>query len=842
MRWAASVAVLLAAACSGTRESGTPSGFGTADAPGSALADAAPPEDAPPTTARPDALPATDTPPEAPDTVGPDAAPDAAGTGDAAPVTTCGNGVLDPGEACDPGPAGASWCDAGCGALVDVSVSASFGGHRSFGTLPTSNGFAVATYTLFGDGGAPRRRLDRLLEHPYAAYDAGVPTRDFLYDGYFGYHGGWLVDVAPDEVGYAPGTGIIRSVQHAEGLRFERWSFVPFHGGAERLLVALCRVTNESGLPVTAGRVVSLWNLHLGGEGDSALERVAWRPAAGALVEWRGDVVAAYRSLVAGSTFTADNGGDPNNPFALVLSGAPYAGYVEPEESDDIVVGFQDSLTLAPGASTVVGVVVALGVGVPEAAVLSQVESFVAGRGPEAILQAELAWWEAWHAPEAPPASAGAVERAVYRQSTAVLKMAQVRESAASGCPSDRCAGQLLAALVPGVWHIAWVRDACYAIVALARSGHTEEAAAGIRFLLRAEMRREGGQNHYQATYIESDDPTAGIWGLGVPLSDDYAISVARYFGRGLEESDANAAGPNIEWDGWGLFLWALSEVVAAGQEALLAEAWPIASVRVADLLLDLVDPATGLLQPDSSIWERHWCPHGACSEPETRTHHTSSTLAGALGLRRAAALATRVGDSERSTRYAGASDGLLAAVRTHLSAAVPGTPLPALAGNLEELAFPTYFLDAAVVEAVAWGLVPAGSPLAFGSVAALDLFLPVGPHSPGYVRSDDPTWYDAQEWVVMDLRAAGALARMGQGGRARSLVAWIAAQAAENFLLIPELLSDGTYQPGSEDERFAPGLDAGGDYQGAVPMIGFGAGAFVLAVEDVFGAGPARP
>ena len=45
---------------------------------------------------------------------------------------------------------------------------------------------------------------------------------------------------------------------------------------------------------------------------------------------------------------------------------------------------------------------------------------------------------------------------------------------------------------------------------------------------------------------------------------------MARYFGQGLEESDENSAGPNIEWDNWGLFLWAYAEV--AGKDPAWAE------------------------------------------------------------------------------------------------------------------------------------------------------------------------------------------------------------------------------------------------------------------------------
>ena len=71
------------------------------------------------------------------------------------------------------------------------------------------------------------------------------------------------------------------------------------------------------------------------------------------------------------------------------------------------------------------------------------------------------------------PAGANALETTIAQQSQAVLRMAQVREP---GAPN----GQVMASLGTGRWNIAWVRDMAYAVVALARSGHTDEAKAAI--------------------------------------------------------------------------------------------------------------------------------------------------------------------------------------------------------------------------------------------------------------------------------------------------------------------------------------------------------------------------
>lgn len=769
------------------------------------------------------------------------------------PAPGCGNGRVDPGEVCDDGnELGGDWCAADCKKLVDVSTYETYGAHTSYRMLTTSNGLSAALYAVVDLEATPQNKLTAFRDHCYSAYDEGDPAKDYLFDLYFGYRASgvssantWLNGVTPDEAAYVPGTGIIHTVQRAAGLRFDQYSYVPFHhptpaindgtAGRARLLVATVKVSNESGAAVDDAAIFSLINVHVGGEGDFVGETVTTQDGM-TVTESRGATSFVYRNLVAaGSSVTADNGGAPNNPWTRVAAGLHFEGYVEAETSDDIAVGFENRLTevgpLEDGASRWVGVVMALGN-------VGEIDGFVAGRTPEALLAAEVGWWESWHASEPVPAGATDAEQALYRQSTAVLKMGQVRETEATGCPSGKCYGQILASLVPGIWNITWVRDASYAIRGLVRAGHLVEARDGLAFMLNAEMRRDGDQNYYQKRFIESSDPATGVWGLGVDLSADYALSVTRYFGRGLEESDGGAEGPNIEWDNWGLFLWALADYAASsGDIAFVQQHWVTVSERIADLLVELIEPELGLLVPDSSIWERHWCPHGVCDEPNTRKHFAYSSIVAVAGLEGAARLAELVGDSDRQGAYLAAADTLSVAIREHLIATPPLTGRPAVAGNLEELPFQTFYLDVASVEAINVGVVAPGSREAFGTIAAFDAYLRIGAHSPGYRRNDDPTWYDNQEWVVVDLRTVSALAAMRQLGKARTLLDWITGQAAANSNLIAELLSDGVYAAGSEDDRWQPGQDVGGDYQGAIPMTGFGPGAYLLALTDVLAA-----
>ncbi len=811
-----------------------------------------------------------------------DIPPDADADADAGPDTdlppaACGNGQVDPGEACDDGnTAPGDWCSPDCAALVDVSTYEAFAGHRSFGMLPTTNGLAAAVYTLTNDTLAPdareQNRLTAFHDHLYRQYgpDEATRTRDYLFDLYFGYRKNgvssattWLNRPAPELAEYLPGTGIVHTVQRTADLVFDHYFFVPFAGpdGSPpnaRLLVALCRVTVAGSAPVDDAALFSLINVHAGGDLEEGVsdpaayadEDVRPGTTATVVIESQDDHVFAYRNLVAaGSDYTFDAAGGPNNPWQRVTDGAHFDSSATALVADDVAVGFENRLTaggpLGVGSAHWVGVVLAYEPSAAEAEIEATLDAFIAGRGPEALLQAERAAWDAWHAAGRAVVGPNATEQRLYRQSLAVLRMAQVRETPATGCPSGRCAGQILASLPPGGWNIAWVRDASYAILGLTAAGHLPEAEAGLAFMLQAEVAHDGSPVDYQERFIESRDASAGVWGLGATLSAEYAISICRYYGQGREESDSNAAGPNIEWDNWGLFLWAFADYVGhaeAGADAFVAAHWTTVRDRVANVLVDLIDPDTGLLLPDSSIWERHWCPHGQCSEPETRKRFVYSATLAQNGLDRLAALTARAAalgvepaPDAVAAQLRAAAATLRAGIVQHAVVVPPTTGQPALAGNLEELPYAVYYLDQAVVEAINLGVVHPGSREAFGTLAAFDRHLRIGSHSPGYFRNDDPTWYDRQEWVVIDLRTVAALARMGQLGKARTLLDWITAQATANFDLIGELLSDGVYDPGSEDDRWRANGDPGGDYQGAIPMGGFGPGAYILALRALY-------
>jgi len=425
---------------------------------------------------------------------------------------------------------------------------------RSFNALPTSNGYVSATYAVdlhdvpvtFA-GNTPgttdlQHRLYTFTEHIMAEPVPGTYTRDLLFDLYLGVRvdgaGTWLGDVPEVEAAYVPGTGIVHLIQEVGDVEVETFIFAPMHGETQALVV-VGHVTNHGSSAQVD--LYSLQNFHTGGEGWADGETVTAQGSAG-IVESRGSDRIYHRSLGDPTYYSAAPGGDANhNPWMLLTAGQDLSGQLI--SGDDVAVGFQwPGGTLGSGDEAWGGMVIGLNGGGEDAAALAaRVDGFVAGRGPGQLVDDEQAIWDAYHAVETLPAGLSADEEAVYRQSTAVLKMGQVREPGPGY-------GQILASLPPGGWNISWPRDAAYAIVAQAHAGHLDEARDALQFQI-------DGDAGYYASY------------LGI---SDYLISACRYFGDGTEQSDdawcedGTAAGPNVELDDFGLFLWAYGEYIAA--------------------------------------------------------------------------------------------------------------------------------------------------------------------------------------------------------------------------------------------------------------------------------------
>ena len=653
-------------------------------------------------------------------------------------------------------------------ALLSSSASAQVSAHRSATTLVSTNGRSAVVYSV------PDQRVQGFLEHIYRSQSSGQQTRDFAYDSYAGLRVGadaqWLTDVTPSLVEYETGTGIIHIRRELLDVSVDQYVFAPMDL-AEHAYIDLVRVT-RGGATAAAVDGFFLYNFHLGvgsPEPSASGETLAWHSESGSFLEW-GDSGAALG--YAGVTPPSHHGASPEDPFARLLAGSDLGDNAGSGGAmDDAVAGLQWSLgSLSPGQSAWFGGFVVLDAAGDVLPRVREVQRFISSRTPEQVLQAERGAWTTWHAAGVAPAGS-ALEQGLLKQSLAVLRMGQVAEA-------GRGNGQILASLPTGMWNIAWVRDMAYAVAALIRSGHLAEAKRALEFQLNADS------GHYAAE-----------------VGRAYQISITRYFGDGVEETDFNEFGPNIEFDGFGLFLWTLHEYARAGGDmSLIEQRWPQVSRDVADVLLSLQEPS-GLIAADSSIWEVHW--------DGQQKHFAYTTLTAANGLCRAALLADALGDAARAQTYRAAGRAAQRALLTQLSAA-DGS----IAQSLEELESNSGFLDAAAIEAVGLGLVDPRGRAANATLAAMRSAL-VPASRRGFFRNDDGGWYDNQEWVFVDLRTAHALRKMRDTGAAE-LLSWVTAQGADNFNQIAEL----------HDEKNA-------DYRGEVPMVGFGAGAYILALRD---------
>ncbi len=734
-------------------------------------------------------------------------------------------------------------------ALAEAAVE------RTFKALPSSNGYGAILADL------ATGKLTHFREHLYAVEEplldgAGkevgdVKSRDLLFDAYVGLRAGgtqrWLssVPVELDASGYLPyapgaagGTGVVHWRQSAGGLEVTTYAFAPRALPRAGFVLAV-QVKNAGDTAVPGVSVFSLHNFHLG----------FGRPGVGQELQEAGETVLSngedlLERAFAGAVLTralqpvthraAWNFASPEaqNGFLLVQGGG--AADLPDVATGSLGVGtgwahaFQFDLgELAPGATRWAGVVVAHhGDPFGDAQLAADVGAYVNGRDAQALVEAEREAWASLQGRVKLPPGTSAAEQALLRQSAAMLAMAQVREesvflrewlatdgevrrtralrpdggvAALPAVVAHRGKGALLASLPPGEWTYAWARDSAYAIAGLATLGLNEEAKEGLGFLLRA----EGGR--FRA-WME-------LASYGMP---PYQISLTRYQGFGVEETDFNGFGPNLELDGFGLFLWALRLYEERSADTAFVDAqWPLVAEKVADPLVALVDPATGLMRKDSSIWETHW------NGRERTWAYTNITAI--RGLCDAAAIARRRGDAARQAKYQTAALALRTAL---LSKGV--APDGTLASNLEELKSGGGYADAAALEVIALGLVEPRSKVALATLDTVERELRVSAGA-GFARNDDrkdhagktdlSPWgseYDSAEWVFTDLRAALALRLAGRTARADAVLDWVTRQSAANYGAFAETYDEGT-----------------GRYKFNAPMTGFGAGVYALALAQ---------
>jgi GH15 family glucan-1,4-alpha-glucosidase len=407
-------------------------------------------------------------------------------------------------------------------------------------------------------------------------------------------------------------------------------------------------------------------------------------------------------------------------------------------------------------------------------------------QSPRALAAREIAELERWRV--AVPPNISERQRHLWRQSEVMLRMAQSREPNRLGRYGN---GLIVASLPDGVWFTPWVRDMTWAAMALTRMGHQDEARAALLAFFNA---RPTGKMRAEVN------------------NADYQVSVVRYFGDGSEEPFFTMEGsPNIEFDDWGEVLWLLGAYMQTYHDTALLSAetyrGPLyQSARefiVKPLIANLEQYGGGLItDEDTSIWEEH---------QKDKKHFALSTAMAIVGLKSVAGMARLAGDDET-----------VALLEKGFAAAFirGGT----LHGTLEEGV--KNDIDGALLTIINLGVVT-DPAIVRSTVQRMDL-LKVA--SGGYrrVRSTytDPAifeyWYERQEFLFVDLSLAEVDRQLGRKAEAERLITRIVDNAAADHNMIPEMYV-------ALPCKLFPGTI--GDPTGARPMVGYGAGAFILDV-----------
>lgn len=746
--------------------------------------------------------------------------------------------------------------------LLSTSVQAQEPVSRTRYELPVSNGHGALIVQLDSEDPSRAHRATHFREHLFAAEEPvidengeevwggndfeAIYTRDLLYDAYFGMRSDadqrWLpgTSLDLDRSGYVGvsaegegGTGVVQLIHSVGELEATQFFFAPMDLDANAFVMAV-RVRNDGDSAATDVSAFSLANFHLGfGRPDSAwdvatdidengetLEHVVDAQGQAFLERGFAGVVAtravgdvSHFGTAPGATIydTVNDGGTSdladNNPAVGAVDGA--------------VGAFQFELGTIPAGEERWAAVVVMHHGDPFAgpSTLAIIDDWISQRDAGALVADNLAEWSTFQSGIVVPRGASAQEEAVVRQSAAMLRMGQVRESEMylreflsedgevrrtrfegdlPGTVEHNGYGAVLASLPPGNWTYAWIRDGAYAIKAMAQLGMETQARDALAFYLGAEAGR-----FRDWTELEGYDMPA------------YQMTLVRYYGFGVEETDFNDFGPNLEFDGFGLFLWALRAYEqSTGDTTLTDDNYALIASEIADPIVALVEPTTGLLRPDSSIWETHW--NGR------ERHWTYTNITAVRGLCDAADMAERNGDDRRADLYRDTALDLREAIATRLT-----DERGAVASNLEELQAGEGYFDAAVLDAIAMGLFNPEGDIAQATLAGLDNALLVDASEVGWSRNDDRSdhegvadispWgsdYDSAEWVITDLRGAVATRDAGDAERSDAILDWITRQSQGNYLMVAETFEENT-----------------GEYKFNAPMLGFGAGAYSLAL-----------
>lgn len=402
------------------------------------------------------------------------------------------------------------------------------------------------------------------------------------------------------------------------------------------------------------------------------------------------------------------------------------------------------------------------------------------------LMQNELAFMRNLFASCHLPAKLTPAERNVAEQSLCVLKMSQVGDKEVF----PHAPGQVMASLRPGVWAISWVRDGSLAIEAMSKAGMYTEARKALEFML---MARPTDQ------YIHYWHTDGKDYGIGVP----YIISVTRYFGNGREESDYTSSGPNIEIDDFGLFLTAFYHYVQQSGDSSFFREWKEKGLDVVARAIIANINDKGVIRTESGPWEHHL--------PGKEFMWTSGACARGLQL---------IGELCAKYHY---DPQLYNGGASRLYEGIMKNGLVDnryIKGNAtEQHTTDHHYFDGGTFELFASGLINNRALFASHLQEYNKHLRAASDPERGYIRFNSSDSYENQEWPVAGLRVAVAEMKMGDPGRAKKLIGRITAYAAANNGLIPEILSNEMSM-----------------YKGAIPMVGYGAGAYLLALFSYYG------
>jgi GH15 family glucan-1,4-alpha-glucosidase len=422
----------------------------------------------------------------------------------------------------------------------------------------------------------------------------------------------------------------------------------------------------------------------------------------------------------------------------------------------------------------------------------SEFNAWRGGLAPRELVKREIAEMERWRVKPA-VIFANEKERQLWRQSEVMLRMAQSREPNRPGRNNN---GLIVAALPDGVYFTPWVRDMACALVAFVRMGHKDEARAGLLAYFNAQptgkMRAE----------------TAGA---------DYQISVVRYFGDGSEEPFFTQEGAtNIEFDDWGLALWVLGEYERKFDDAALLKVatyrgplYESARDYVVRPLIENLEAYDGglIVAADTSIWEEH---------QKDKRHFAWSTAMAIVGLNAFAEAARQAGDE------AARSDALKQASQLQKGFNAAFIRGGKLYGTLEEGA--KNDIDGALLAIIDLGVVT--DPAIVRDTVERMALLKVA--SGGYKRVrgnyTDPAifeyWYEKEEFLFVDFSLAEVYRRQGRDAEAAFILQRIVDRSSADNNIIPEMYV-------AVPCALFPGKI--GDATGALPMVGYGAGEYIL-------------